>query len=379
MKLASQEACFGCHACEYKCPVNAINFYDTGTGFLYPRIDENKCIKCRKCEQICQEVQESSFVKRPIKSYGVKHKNDGIRIKSSSGAAYPAIVEAFAENQEVSIVGAVFDTEAGMKVRHLDVYEGKLIEASQKSKYVQSDISRVYDMIYARLSEGKKVLFVGTPCQVAGVKSCFKDCDSLFSVDLICHGVGSPGIWGKYIGFLEKKYADKIIGYDFRDKDKGWEDYHTKIVFESGREIAEGFEESMYLRLFNQDMIMRSSCYQCPFSAPERISDITIGDFWGVEKVRPEFKDSLGVSLVLLNSDAGIALFEKMKKFLFYFETCLEDASQHNLKMPTVCPKETSYFWRDYQIYGFEKVLKKYAKYNMTGRFRYEIKRMVKR
>ena len=254
-----------------------------------------------------------------VEAYAFKN-SEKILSQSSSGGAFWAVVEACYEinKEETNVVtyGAVFDND--FKVIHKAAYTLKECEQFRGSKYVKSDVSCVYKEIEELLIQDRCVLFSGTPCQVAALKIRLKnkgiETKKLYLVDLICHGTPKPKFWEDYKSWIEKKYNSKISGASFRDKKNSDAKYSMRITLHSGKELVNTLESSIFTRLFLRRLIMEEGCYRCPFANMQRQGDITLGDFWGIESIMPEFPSKGGVSLVLVNTEKGKRLIEEIKK-----------------------------------------------------------------
>ena len=298
-------------------------------GFKYPQIMKDKCIGCNKCEKVCPIIQQkdnnSTYADSKPKTIGGWHKNDDVRKKSSSGGAFTLLAEFVLQNKGV-VFGAGFNEN--LEVNHLSVEKIEDLDKLRGSKYVQSDIKDTYLKVKENLEIGRVVLFVGTPCQTAGLSSFLnKDYGTLFKCDFICHGVPSPLVFKKYITYLEEKYKDKVIEFKFRNKDKGWrqtgQQMGTAIKFKKGKvKYFMPAYKDFFMNGFLADVYLRPSCHECKFkSIPKDYSDITFADFWGVNSICPELNDKKGTSLVLINTNKGEQLFNKVKDN-FYHKEC---------------------------------------------------------
>jgi coenzyme F420-reducing hydrogenase beta subunit len=358
----NKELCSGCTACMNICPFDAISMQPDREGFLYPVTDEKLCTDCALCQQICPFQNDFSIgdnYEQP-KVYAAKHRDDNVRMNSSSGGMFTAISDYILSNNGI-IYGAAFDEQ--FRVCHQKAENTKERDKFRGSKYVQSDLNRVFTDIKDELKKGRMVLFTGTPCQNAGLSAYLrKSYENLYLCDIVCHGVPSPLLWKKYVHFIEKRHKSKLIKYSFRYKKKGWRGYNVYAKFENGKSSLNTTEVLVYANLFASDLALRSSCYHCRFTNLHRPSDITIGDFWGIEKSIPEFEDNLGVSLVLINSPKGLDLFQKISSSLYYRESNTVDCLQRNLYAPSEPSPKREQFWKDYWDRGFEYVLKRYAK-----------------
>ncbi len=313
--LAPKRKCTGCGACYNVCPKNAISMKADEEGFLYPMIDKEKCINCKACEIICpaDKVKPSA---EQTKIYYAFSKDKEICEKSSSGGIFTELARQVIANKGL-VYGAGYDSD--FNVCHQSVNTFEAVQNLRTSKYVQSDIRESFRDIKKNLQRGTQVLFSGTPCQVVPLKKYLqKDYEHLITVDIICHGVPSPGLWKEYL----KEYHDKPIrSISFRDKTVGWNDFSMRVVYMDGTEYRVLAKKDPFERAFLSNITLRPSCYQCQYKTVERASDITIADYWGVEVVHPELKEQQGVSLVLIHSDKGEKLFDEIKEYICYGAT----------------------------------------------------------
>ena len=248
------------------------------------------------------------------------------------------------------------------------------------SKYIQSKLGDTFKSVKADLDAQNSVLFSGTSCQVAGLKKYLgKEYDNLFCVDIVCHGVPSKKVWNAYLRWQKQKNHSEIASVDFRNKkDFGWHDHVETLYFENGKSMS----SRVFKELFYGHTVLRPSCYECPYKSVIHPGDITIADYWGIEKAAPEFDDNKGVSLVLVNNEAGEKAFEKVKEGLIWKQTKLEDSMQPPLKSPFPKPDNRERFWSDFENKSFEYVAKKYGGIgfkNDAKSFMRKIKRKIKK
>jgi coenzyme F420-reducing hydrogenase beta subunit len=369
-----KQDCCGCTACKNICPQQAITMKSDEEGFLYPIIDDVLCIECGLCKTVCpfqNEVTIQGHFAEPA-VYAIKHGSDSVRMSSSSGGVYTAISDHVLENKSGICYGVKFDKD--FTVRHTGATTADERDKLRGSKYVQSDLGTVFYEAKQNLSEGKLVLFTGTPCQTAGLAKFLEvskiDISNLILNDIICHGTPSPKLWNDYVMFVEEKNKSKLQDYTFRFKEKGWRGYNVKAGFESGRYELNTKDILKYIKLFNSNLALRPSCYYCKFANLHRPSDIMIGDFWGIEKSMPEFEDERGVSLVFINTKQGEAVFEQIKNDIYFKQGNTTDCMQLNLQQPTKKPANREKFWKDYYNRGFMYIAKRYAGDGFTGRMR---------
>lgn len=328
LKSYNKKYCNGCGICTIGCPTNAIKMIEDNEGFYYPQIDEEKCIKCNKCKNICSNYNNS---KGNEQTYMAINKNEEELKKSASGGIFYIIARYVIEKH-----GVVFGVEYGkdLKVQH-NYYE--TLEDCQKfqgSKYVRSDVGNSYEKVKEFLQQDRLVLFTGTPCQCNALKIYLKkEYKKLILCDIICHANPSQKVFDKYIKEIEKQNDKKIVDVKFRDKTKGWKSSMPVIYFEDGSKI----EDKIFYESFVAELLDRPSCHECKFSAPDRITDFTIGDFWGINKIMPEMEDkNTGISLLSVNSQKGKEIFDKIKSSMDFKEIDKELAWKfnHNSNVP---------------------------------------------
>jgi coenzyme F420-reducing hydrogenase beta subunit len=304
-----KEDCCGCEACVQICPVNAIRLGKDNEGFLYPRIDKERCLNCGLCEKLCPVLNPGNE-RKPLYVYAAKNKNEEIRYKSSSGGIFTMVAEHIIRSGGV-VFGARFNAAWEVIHDYTDTCEG--LEAFRGSKYVQSNVGNTYKQAKLFLDAGRKVLFSGTPCQIAGLKTFLKqEYDNLLTIDVVCHGVPSAEVWEMYLN--EMKDNQNIINVNFRNKAEGWKNYVLSIDRKNDEQQLMAVRENTFMNGFLQNLYLRPSCYACPLKPLKSVSDITIGDYWGVQNILPEFDDNKGVSLVMINTLKGKTIYDKLEK-----------------------------------------------------------------
>ncbi len=317
IKISDRTACCGCTACVNVCPVQCIVMHRDMEGFDYPLADSYKCISCGKCEEVCPVISPMPE-RKPLAVMGGRC-TEFVR-GSSSGGIFPYAAKKATEAGGL-VYGAAFDSD--MSVAHRVASDLSGVEAFRGSKYVQSELYAVFEDIREILAEGRKVLFSGTPCQVAGLKKYIgKTDEGLWTMDFACHGVPSPGLWRKYVSALEKKYGASLSGVSFRDKTRSW--MHYDVVYEfsrGGHLVRTRYMDDPYMALFVQNMTLRPSCYRCPVRCGRSGSDLTLGDLWNVRQCLPEQNDDTGSGLVLVNTEKGRALLEGLGLYELDFES----------------------------------------------------------
>ncbi len=374
--IKNKKDCCGCSACAEICPVNCIEMAEDSEGFRFPKVDKSKCISCGACERACpilhtDEVKENELEDRfnqPI-AIGGWIKNVEIRADSSSGGAFSLFANDVLDNGGI-VFGAALDDN--LVVRHTGVEDKSELYKLRGSKYSQSDMGVTYSKVKENLELGRKVLFSGTPCQAGGLYSYLngKKYDNLFVIDFICHGIPSPKVFARYIKYLEDKNGSKIVGFKFRTKDKNWNPMGltfgngTAISTEDGKVIRKrpGFKDP-YMTGFLDDTYLRDSCYDCRFKKlPKYFSDITIADFWGVNKSYPELFDGKGTSLLLINSEHGKKVFDTLADGFNYKEVDFAKVTNRNPSLTTsVKPNSRrNSFFNDFENKSFEYIMLRY-------------------
>ena len=325
ISILKKEKCCGCHSCYNICPKKAISMVKDSEGFFYPNVSEDMCINCGKCIQSCPDIKTPDM--NPFdKAYACYAKREEEHLSSSSGGFFAVLAREILEENGI-VCGAAFDDS--VKVKHIITDNIYGLEKIKKTKYVQSTIGQAYSQIKGVLKTGKKVLFSGTPCQVAGLKLYLgQDYDNLICIDLICHGVPSPEVFARYL--LEKGGEHKVTAMAFRNKHPGTRSRTLDYWLDNGERISESYEESPYIKGFIQNLYVRPSCFQCKYKGIERCSDITIGDFWSIDEFHPGFSDDKGTSAIILHSEKGIQLFEKTKDQLAYVEVASHEIGVWN-------------------------------------------------
>ena len=308
----SIDACYGCQACVQICSHEAITMRPNYEGFLFPYIDVNRCVDCGLCQRTCPTQEENLsrlFHPTPPTVYAAWNRDLSERLESSSGGVFYLLAKLFIEDGGICY-GA--DYNENMYVFHRRFADNETLKRARGSKYVQSDIEGTYVQVQKDLNEGHKVLFSGTPCQVAGLRLFLrKPYDNLITIDLVCHGVPSPLLFKEHIQYMEKKYKDHVTDLKFRAKRRsGWRSY-VKCIFSNHQPLWSFWGKNFYCYGFHQGYFNRSSCYMCDFSRKERIGDITLSDFWNAESKYPELKKARkwGFNLVMCNTMRGQVLF----------------------------------------------------------------------
>ena len=362
IKITDKKNCSGCKACYNICPKNCIEMNKDEEGFWYPKVDEAKCVNCGLCEKVCPEINiyKSDSASKAPACLAAWNKDKSTRENSSSGGVFTSIAEWILNNDGV-VFGAGYDN--AHNVMHKEVLKIEDLKELRGSKYVQSDIKDTYKSAKQHLDNGKKVLFTGTPCQIAGLYNFLqKDYTEVYTCDIVCHGVPSPIVFQKYKQNLEDTYNSKLQRITFRNKKNGWKSYCVAIQFENGSEYSKPFTQDAYMKGFLRNYYLRPSCYKCSYAKLPRVSDITLGDFWGIASKYPELDDDGGTSLLLINTDKGKAMLKGCKNNIQQHKCDLQVAIDGNpsLISSVKVPKQRGKFFNDLQSKDFDYMIKKY-------------------
>lgn len=364
--------CTGCMACVNVCAHHAISIVQDKEGFDRPQIDESLCVDCGLCQKTCP-INNHPIVNEPRGIYSGWSSDETVRMCSSSGGAFTEIARPILEDG-----GVVFGCALDEKLQAYHTYVESMDDLATKlrgSKYVQSRIGDSYAQAKDFLRQGRKVLFSGTPCQIAGLKNYLRrDYENLVTVDLICHGVPSPMLFEDYKNFMQKHENMKLTKVSFRCKKSSWIFFNMTLTGHVEKSSAEktyigNYYEDPYIRGFLRDYFLRPSCHQCQFTSTKRCSDFTIADWWGYQKSDKIDKDfrRKGVSLVLANTDKAKSLVPSLK--LLLKERTIEEAKKTNcsLSKAFMMPAIRSEFWRDYYGMSFEDIVSKYLSPEKVG------------
>lgn len=311
---------------------------EDGEGFLYPKVDTETCIDCGLCEMVCPVINQGAKGK-PIAAYAAKNPDEEIRCQSSSGGIFTMLAERTIRSGGV-VFGARFDEHWNVIHDYAETIEG--VAAFRGSKYVQSRMGDCYRKVEMFLRREREVLFSGTPCQIAGLKKFLrKEYNNLVTMDVICHGVPSPGVWREY---LNETVSGRIQAISFRDKREGWR--HSGFALHTfEQEYYEPLNRNLFMRGFLADIYLRPSCYACPAKGFSSGSDLTLGDYWGIESQKPELEDGKGVSAILVNSVRGVAVLAELPAELYtasYDNICCRNPA---LVRSAVLPKRRAQFF----------------------------------
>lgn len=365
--LEDMESCVGCSACAQRCPVQCISMVPDDEGFLFPVIDEDRCSDCGLCRKVCPvlkaggAVQAAERVGLP-RAWAAWCLDDGTRLSSSSGGLFSMFAEAILRKGG-TVFGAAFGKD--FMVRHTGISSLSDLDSLRRSKYVQSDINRCYRKVEKLLEEGKPVLFSGTGCQVAGLKSYLgKPYPGLLTIDVACYGVPSPKVWSMYLGYMKKRFKSDIESISFRDKKNGWKNYCMYIGFKNGRHYRRTAVRDAFFIGFGKNLLSRKCCFGCLFRHPCSQADITLADFWGADRIEGiGAHDDKGISLVITNTPEGLSALESARKCCYLAEVPLGEAVSGNprLTVSAPIPPQRARFFEDLKKgAGFPALKRKY-------------------
>lgn len=335
INIEDKKQCCGCNACVQCCPKRCITMQEDTEEFFYPVVDECACVDCGLCERVCPVLNQSSE-REPLEVYAAFNKNEEIRMQSSSGGIFTALADQIIKEGGV-VFGARFNEDWEVVHDYVETIEG--LSVFRGSKYVQSRIGNTFSQTEQFLKQGRKVLFSGTPCQIAGLKLYLrKEYENLLTMDFICHGVPSSGVWRQYLNELITHLGNSRISVyshsesiilnsirnishiEFRNKRLGWKKYcfalTLSVTDEYGSKntvlLSEPHNENIFMKGFLANLYLRPSCYACPSKCLKSGSDITIGDYWGIQNVKPEIDDDKGICCTIVNTSKGIFYVSKI-------------------------------------------------------------------
>lgn len=322
-ELAKHDLCTGCTACAAVCPKGCIAMEADADGFRYPVVDESKCVACALCEKACPVLDRAELNHTPT-AWAVRSRDEASRRASTSGGVFPELARAVLA-QGGAVFGAAYDEQ--FRVVHICAENEAELDRLRGAKYAQSDLNGSFREVKRRLEEGQQVLFSGTPCQVLGLRSFLKrDYDNLLLVDLVCHSVPSPLVWEKYLQYISE--GKTLTAVNLRSKETGWSryGYSNRFDFSDGTSRMDKSGESLYMKLFGGGYITRLACTDCPAKGYARVSDLTLGDFWGIWDIAPELDDDRGTSVVLVQTEKGRAALARLEQKA----VTLEESSREN-------------------------------------------------
>lgn len=375
----SSKRCFGCGACVSICTADAIKLEYDNKGFLRPNINRDLCVNCGQCFNHCIANSNDRIIANDESiAFAYKNPNKEILNLSTSGGAFSTIAKVILDNNGI-VFGASL-TEDNV-VKHISICNDSDLYLLRKSKYVQSDITNSFIEVKEYLRNDKKVLFSGTPCQIDALYKYLDgtDISKLFTVDILCHGVMSPGFWKEYVKLIEDENNSQLLDYDFRSNNSGWSHPLSLAKFSNGKKIQNKKSIDSYLKIYYSNLAFRDTCYACQYSQKNRIADVTLGDFWNVGNLLPEYKDEDGTSLVIINSAKGKSMFLNQIIAGISKEVDYNLVNQQSLSHPTKRKANVDMFWNDYYTNGIKYIINKYGKVSTKQHIKNKILLMINR
>lgn len=345
ISISDKTLCCGCSACAMKCPKHCITMHNDNEGFRYPVVNEAECIDCGLCEKVCHELHPYDE-RKPLNVYAAINTDEQVRMNSSSGGMFYLLAEKAISERGV-VFGARFDEDWQVVIDYAETLED--VKPFMGSKYVQARTATAYRDAETFLKQGRKVLFSGSPCLIAGLYHYLrKDYDNLTTVDFVCHGVPSPKVWRRYLDEVVKAGKQAINDVKFRNKGNGWKKFNFVLTYsqeEKTYSLCSWHQQNHYMRAFLSDMILRPSCHDCRAKQGRSHSDITIADFWVINVEMPEMDDDKGTGLVLVNTEKGRQALDwnKVNKK----DSSIQVASKYNAGLSSLTkphPKRAEFF-----------------------------------
>ena len=361
-----QSLCYGCRACEQICGHDAITMINSDEGFLYPNIDPNKCVECGLCEKVCptqDTLKDNILHKAKDECYAAWNVSLDDRLKSTSGGMFYVMATKFITDGGV-VYGASMNDALLAYQRRVDNI--KDLDALRGSKYMQSDTNHSFSKVKKDLLDGTKVLYSGTPCQIAGLKLFLrKEYKNLYTIDLVCHGVPSPMIFAEHLRYINKKEGASVSKFYFRGKKlSGWRAY-VSYELSNGKKIQKQTGEDFYFNAFCLDYFNRRSCFSCEYSCLERVGDVTLSDFWGGERFIKELKKvrKHGYNLVICNTSNGEELFGNVDSYISKIKCDISIAQKGDVRLRNAEPEPLirDIIYKEYRDHGYEFIANKYA------------------
>lgn len=364
IQITDKIDCCGCNACGDICGKKAITFETDNEGFWYPKVDMEKCVDCGLCEKVCPILNKANHIERykEPKVFAAYTKDETIRLDSTSGGIHSMLAQKMYE-KNAYIGGAVYNEDHTVS-QIVDGNPARLPEI-RSSKYLQSNSEGVYRQIRGLLGKGENVFFCGCPCQIHALYNYLgKEYENLVTCDFICRGVNSPKVFLKYIDMLERQFGSKATKIKFKAKKWGWHNFSLRVNFENGKEYCKDrWHDLFFIGYLQVGNFSRPSCYECQFKGFPQKADITLADFWGIEKIDPSMDQDKGTSLVMINSEKGQHLFDSIKDRIHWKEFTILDAKQGNPAMEgslKSIPINREAFFVDLDKMNFESVAAKY-------------------
>ena len=384
--IRDKSQCCGCEACVQRCPKHCVALVEDAEGSLYPKVDASVCVDCGLCEKVCPVINQSDE-RQPQAVYAAINPDSDVRQSSSSGGIFSALADAVLSQGGV-VFGVCWDKEWRLVFDYAETRDD--LYRFRGSKYLQAHVGDAYIKAEQFLKSGRQVLFTGTACQIAGLKKYLRrDYDNLLAVDVICHGAPSPQVWKKYLDeqlrFIEQNRGSRyqIESINFRDKTVGWKNYNFFIGLKGADGKVEYFtqpsSQNIFMRGFLRDFYLRPSCYSCPAKSGKSGSDITLGDFWGINQLKPEIDDDRGISAVMVNTLRGASWIGSLS--LEQYSMSYDDVCRYNsaLVRSVAYPSQRVKFFERYSKESFFALVNDLCRISLTRRVVNKVKAILSR
>lgn len=375
--------CTGCAACTCICPTGAISMVPDEKGFLQPSVNEASCVECGKCVDKCPVANRGNIASlAPVKhAYAAYSRNEEVRYMSTSGGLFTELAIGVL-NANGIVFGAAYDRDNN--IVHTSVENVEDLPKLRQSKYAQSNKKRSYIEANEQLKAGRMVMFAAAPCEIAALKSIVGSPNNLITVDFLCLGCNSPMVYREYLKSLESEAGSRATRVWFKNKELGWNRFSTRIDFENGSKYRKDRDADGFMRGYIvHPLYVRPCCESCRFKGTPHDSDVTLGDFWGIEEVISGIDSSHGVSVVFVNTQRGSALFDGTQPRLVWYEVPFEKAlTPPNMNALMNCVKldpRSDRFYRDLHAHGFAYAIRKNATDTLFVRFKKAIKRVLRK
>lgn len=377
--IVDKSDCCGCTACASVCSHAAISMTEDEEGFKYPVVDTDSCVGCGLCERVCPVLRYDKLENKDANPdvYALHSKDIFTWSNSSSGGVFSSLVR-WTFNQGGCVFGVKYDKQLRVVHGKAETWDEAL--AFRGSKYVQSNLDGIYKQVKEELKKDRYVLFSGNPCQCEGLRGyLLKSYEKLIIVDIMCHCVPSPKVFSDYIDFIEKKARKKIGSIYMKDKTFGWGQQSPRIQFQDGEEWFNTPESRLWNQIFYSQLVSRPSCHKCRFTHYLHPGDITIGDFWGIEKNHADFFDKKGISLLFANTRKGQAVFKAIQSDFEYIESDTQRCVQPNLLHAVEPSNLRARFWEEYSRFRFRKMCTRYFGYEHKSILRGRLEECIRR
>lgn len=379
IEITNKIDCCGCMACAQVCPQKCIEMKKDKEGFWYPHVEKEKCIECKGCDRVCPMDKKKKGNSDKL-VYACWNKDEKVRIYSTSGGVFQVLAQEILQRNGY-VAGAVY--RENFSVGHIVIHNIKELPRILQSKYLQSDIGDTFLQIKKLAMQGDHVLFCGTPCQNEALKLFLgKEYENVYQCDFICRGVISPLVFQEYLKWLEDEFDSKVKKVHFKNKDYGWNQFSTKIEFQNGEIYQKDrFNDPYMVSFLEHNIDMRHSCHDCRFKGTDRVSDITLGDFWGIGNKKVELDDNKGTSVLMINTEKGKQLFESVKDAIECFQCEVDDIRKGNACLEVCPPVNTKReeFFELLNQKGFETAYKRYCRKPWKVRMKSLIKKIIRR